>query len=815
MRSRSAEPSTAQPIDKSTDRVQTGKPRLRVALAPVFVAHILVRDRPWMPNDSTITTILWGDQMSICAKTTRKGFAENSTGKKLPETIRHRHLLMSAAVAPFLLAGLVAAPAVAQDAGTTTKSIEKATVLNDLIVTSTRRPERLQNVPVAVTVNTQRDLQIRNITTIDQLSQTVPGLTFNTEGPNSGNYEMRGIGTQNSQGLQQSTVGVYLDDMPVLDSFAAQSSPSPRFFDLERVEVLRGPQGTLFGSGTLSGAIRILTNKPDVDHYSGAVEATAETTQGGDPSESVDAMLNLPLIKDHFAVRLTGYDDDTGGYIDNITRDEKNVNSDRAFGYRLMAKLIVNDQFDVLGTIDYQHDRPADSAYGFAPGSNLGSVYQYNSSVPVFTAVNYTVYNLVAHYQFGGGYELTSSSSYFDRDAQVQSDITPILEAGLHVDIPTAGENTADGDTFTQELRLSSPTNGRFRWIAGLFYLDWNSTGSQILQQPLLGPFSNLFTLHEKTHSTEAAFFGEATYKITDKLEGTVGVRVFDDTISLGDTANGLLNGGVTSGINSKHSETKATPKFVLTYKFNPDQMVYLSASEGYRIGQNNFIFATSPGVPAVYGADTLWDYELGAKASLLDHKLTVDAALYYLDWDNPQVTVFVSPFSYIENAGHAASKGFELEASYTPWQALTLTTALSIDHAALTVDVPGIVQTDGEIGAKAGDRLPGSPEFTISNSAQYNFRLFDKKSYVRVDQQYIGTSWEDLEHAGSIEMGGYTVVNFSAGINFGPTELSAFLNNAFNSKGVQNAFVAAGGAPARAIVVRPLTGGVTLRAHF
>ena len=380
----------------------------------------------------------------------------------MPIAIRRRALLASASLAAALNAGAAYA-----------QSVDRPQEIEEVIVTATKREASLRNIPISISAETNAGLQRRGAVQIDDVVATAPGLSNPGGGANQANLVVRGVTTGVSAGLQQSTVALFIDDLPADPGSGGLSTTDLRLFDIERVEVLRGPQGTLFGSGSLSGAVRIITNKPDLNEMSALAEVTAKGTKGGESSGDVNLMINAPLAGGLIGVRAVGYASYLGGDIDNRLTGGTDVNWGRQYGGRLLVAAEPTEQLSLLFTAIYQNSQSGSAGYD-SYDQPAGFDRTRASPVEGYVDLENTIYNFVGRYAFSG-FELTSSTSYSTRDLfALGNGSAYVTLLGDAIGIPGLQEATptvtpSKSDTFTQEVRLSSSGEGPLSWTVGAY----------------------------------------------------------------------------------------------------------------------------------------------------------------------------------------------------------------------------------------------------------------------------------------------------------------------------------------------------------
>jgi len=682
--------------------------------------------------------------------------------------------------------------------------------ISEVVVTATKRAENIQDVPQAIVALGENDLKARGASTIEQAIGFVPGVNFSSNGTNAGSYSIRGVATSSSVSNAQATVGLYIDDINILDPTYPKIATNLRLFDVERVEVLEGPQGTLFGSGALGGAIRIITNKPNLARYQAETEDTVSGTDGGGVNYDINAMVNIPLVQDKLALRVVGYYQKDDGYIDNTARQEANANYALSEGARVELKWAPITDLTVLGSALFEDDRPHDSPYSYYGSHD----YQWNGAVPNTNYNNTRIYSLSETYNLHWA-DLISITTFADRYENVQADFTPVAAALLGVASPSSVNDEGPSRTFSQEVRLTSSDTGRLRWLIGAILDDNRRTVTEPVVVPgsgaLFGSSSDVVSYAVSHYRIrEAAAFGEISYDVLPRLTATVGLRVFSDQLSNLQTLAGTIQ---TPSQSFTHTdESSATPKFNLSYHLTPASLIYAQVAEGYRVGQSNLLNAdpvSHQPIPAASNPDKLWNYELGEKSSFFDGRLVFDADVYFIDWSNIQLGehTLVSGINYIGNAGEAHVKGLELQLRARPTSSWELGASLSLNDTRLE-------SVSSTVAATQGDRLPGSAPQNVVLYAQYSHPLaVDMDWFARLDGRYVGKEYSDLDNTSSLTFGQYSSLNLRAGIDFRRYTVTGFIENLTDSSGKTSAF------PSLTVPVairqRPITFGLTLSAKM
>ena len=684
-----------------------------------------------------------------------------------------------------------ASPSVAADAPAPAAS---TTTLEELVVTAEKRDATVQKAPISITALKGADLQQAGVTNMTAVAEQVPGVSFKTGGPGQTEFEMRGL---NSAGGNSPTVGFYLDETP-LTSFAYATAGKvvidPDLYDLNRVEVLRGPQGTLYGSGSMGGTIRILTNQPDLNNYHASGELIASGTEGGGANGGGNFMVNLPLVSDKVALRVVGTDKYTSGWIDRIVLDPfplptnggltrgdvtsapvarttKGSNWNNLQAARASLLIKPNDRLSINLTLMGQSiNSGGQSLIDVPPGGAEAHYQPFNAPEPVKD--RFGLLALTLKYDFDR-FQIVSATSYWNRTLSQVQDGSEVLQDVLALpDYTVAGggignDPWTEHDSATQiseEVRIASTDHSPFQWLGGVFYGDLTSKTLQYSVDDAATSVLGLSTLYHEFVPQEfkqIAVFGEASYEILPQLKATVGLRYFNFDNSFSTTEYGFFGpyGDLTpGGSQSEAKQSGLNPKFNLSWTPTRDLTLYTTAAKGFRPGGGNQIIPTSgtqegeacgadlqalgkTSNPKTYGPDTVWSYEVGEKARLLDGRLSVNGSAYYEKWSNIQRAVTLNcGYIYSDNAGSATVYGGELEVSARLGSNLTVNLTGGYTHATYTKDSP-------EVGVLKGESLPDVPEYSTSQSLIYRRPLNDEYTLVaratksdntsRVDKNY------------------------------------------------------------------------------
>ncbi|WEK42001.1 MAG: TonB-dependent receptor [Candidatus Sphingomonas colombiensis] len=663
----------------------------------------------------------------------------------------------------------------------------------EIVVTATRKEETLSKVPLSIAAYSQAALDSQGVKSIEDISRLTPGLRFAKSGfGNTTQIAIRGI--QASGGA--ATTAIYLNDTPIQVRGLGFSSfnPFPQVFDLDRVEVLRGPQGTLFGAGSQGGAVRFILPKPSLTDYSGFGKAEVAATEHGAPSYEIGGAVGGPIVNDVLGFRFSAQYRHDGGWVDRVSSFnqsvvQKNANSADAYVVRGAVTFAPSSAVTITPSIFYQNVDTNDSGNFWSRFSNPAIVS--NPSKGIFLNGNPIAES--SHDEFyipaldvevdAGPVKITSNTSYLDRKTQANFDYTSFHQLIItrpRNPYPIYPNQVGLGDmhntqrVFTQEVRLQSTDNdARFSWVVGAFYTKAKQTNNQLNTDnrwndivastfgpaAVAGPFGALngnIVLLNNSRSTDEqiAGFANVNYKITDQLTFTTGVRVSStkhvfDNVQAGPGADSVprASGSI--------KESPVTPKFGLNFQATDNLLFYTSAAKGFRIGGINPGLPTSGGnscaadlaslglksSPASYKSDTVWSYELGAKGKALNGAVSFDASVYQINWDNIQQRVLLATcgLGYIANQGKARSRGFDMSLNVKPTNGLTLGFTLGYTDAAFTET---LLATNGVPMVVAGDGIGNQPAFAAppwqgTASAEYRFPIGSNRGYIRADYQY------------------------------------------------------------------------------
>ncbi|WP_380874110.1 TonB-dependent receptor [Sphingomonas sp. DBB INV C78] len=738
-------------------------------------------------------------------------------------------------------------------------SAQDADNSGDIVVTALKRDTKLQDTPIAISAVSGDSLQRGGTTSFTDLTRNTPSLRIVDSGPGNRRVILRGV-----TAAGEPTVGVYYDESPVSGSVsttsdAASSTPDMRLFDVERAEVLRGPQGTIYGSGSMGGTVRIIYEKPRADRLEAAVSGTMSAVDGGGVGGSVDGMINVPIVEDKLALRVVGNYNVFAGYVDNEFYGTKNINDGTSYGGRALLRFTPTDEL-TIDLAGYYEKVATDSPRWIG---ETGKRYVTDGRSESGNYDENRIYSATVNYEFET-VSVTGVTTYFDRDRTQVGDVSDTFNgrdnpAGckryhLGITNPTNPATCSPAElatyleqtdrilysslyqpqsikNWTNELRLSSTSDGPFNWTVGVFSEDRKTTvrSTLLTADPTTGQLQdfvdeNIFydrTINDRLK--QKAAFAEVSYKFFDKLTLTAGTRYYDYKKTVGgriDKGQEHYSSKVTPYTEESSSEDGFVFKFNASYEINPDVMVYAQAAQGFRPGGVNQVIGL-PAELAAYKSDSLWNYELGVKTKLTQG-LYFNVTGYRIDWDDLQVSGRTagtgSVFGLISNAGAARIEGVEVELNATPIHGLSLVGNVGYTDAKLSEDqVSTVVVATG----RKGDRLAFVPKWNVSGSAEYVFPLTDSfEGLVRADAAYTSNSYSTLSPLDIYrrKIDGFELVNARFGIQAPDSEWSAvlFVNNVFNAAAINSRSSSANtGGKTITYSAPPRTIGLTLTKQF
>lgn len=724
----------------------------------------------------------------------------------------------------------------------------------EIIITGLRREERLSQAPQSISVVGQDTLERQRAVSLPDYQSLIPGLDVQQSTPGEARVVLRGVNT----GSVGSTVAIYVDDTPFGSSSslgnAAVLAGDFDTFDLARIEVLRGPQGTLYGSNALGGVLRFVTNAPEFDHFEARAQAGIDGVDGGGTGWLGNAMVNVPLGST-LAFRASGFYRRDPGFIDATGRTGHDINNDDVYGGRASLLFKPTSALSVRLTAIAQNVRAnSPTSYDADPqtlqpiandpftGAALNGRLTRAEFFPDRNNVNYRLYNGTVDYDLGPA-TLTSVTSYGTLDQAEHIDGTLQLGGLISLLYPVPPgpkgvylEEFINQKKFTQEVRLASH-KGTVEWLVGGYYTHEKvdlrqryqpfQVGSEQLVDPALAGQPQLIQLFLKSKYEEIAGFANLTWHVTSRLELSAGGRYSHNSQSSEQNEAGalLLLEGLSTPIDiiGRSKESVFTWSLNARYEFSPHTSIYARVAKGYRPGGPNVVPpGAQPGFPTTFKADTIISYEAGLRTETADRKFAFDGALFYLDWRNilvfGQFNSAIGPVGANDNGGRARSQGAEATITLRPTHGFRVLFIGAYTDAKLRDSTPPIT------GGLAGDQLPFTPKFSGTVSADYDWRIAgDTHAFVGADAHMVSRQPADFDltyrttFGHPLELPSYTVVDLRAGLEFRHFSIEAFVRNLGNSRALTNAggFGTRPGTDVAASPSAPRTIGATLFANF
>jgi iron complex outermembrane recepter protein len=720
-----------------------------------------------------------------------------------------------------LTAGLLlAASTLANEANAAAAQAESDS-LAEVLVTAQKRTERLQDVPVPVTALSADTLAARNQTRLQDYFSEVPGLNLTSTGSGQMSLSIRGL-TAGSVAGGSPTVGVTIDDVPrgfnTAPGFSSSLYEDLDPSDLQRIEVLRGPQGTLYGTASIGGLLKFVTADPSTAGFKGRAQVLVNSTDG-EMGYGVRGAVNMP-VSDTFAIRASGFARTDAGYVDNISTAQRGINQVDVKGGRVSALWRPNDSVSLKLSAMLQDTKgdgsaEVDLALGDLQQARMPGTEAYSQKTSLISGIVDASF---------GGVSLTSISAYGTFEYSHLSDQTALYGVYAQDIFGVAGASLLDTikpEKFSQEVRLTSATGQKVEWLLGAFYTHEKTAAHQSLlaNNATTGAVvGSQVEIDFPTSFTEQALFGDLTVHFTERFNTQIGARISKHRQVYDEIDDGPLYGGILVTPTSRVKGQANTYLFTPQFKVTSDLMMYARFASGYRAGGPNAYVPGNSNLPRSYEPDKAYSYDVGIKGQLLDNRLTYDVAAYHIDWKNVQIAIIdaASGFLIHTNGGNAKSDGLELAVQARPTRGLTIALTATFGDAKLKDDLP-VIST---AVAVAGDPLPFSSRFAGSLS---------------IDQEFaMGTSWMG-SFGGSLRQVGDRKAEFNTSPSAIRAQLPAFtqldlragahkdswnVDLVINNVGDERGFVGrtAGGSSTvapTAVYIQPRTIGLSLTKEF
>jgi outer membrane receptor protein involved in Fe transport len=726
--------------------------------------------------------------------------------------------------------------------------------MEEITVTATRRSEALSKVTESISAFTSAKMEVLNIKSFADMAKFTPGVDFDAD---ANEISIRGI--KSSAG--SATTGIYIDDTPIqLRALGLNANNAlPYVFDLDRVEILRGPQGTLFGAGSEGGTVRFITPQPSLTDYSGQVHTELSGTEGGGMNFEGGVAVGGPIVQDKLGFRLSGWARRDGGYIDKIDPyngevTEPDANRTNTYVVRAAFTVAPIDNLTITPAYNFQQRSLNNyNQYWVSLSDRNDGHFIDGTPENMRDDDRFDLVSMKVQYDLDD-VQLISNTSYFSRSERLQGYSGTLYNLSYFQQITSGGTDpqgnpcinnctahsvllnpgginlpgfgpyvsqnfiTNKQSNVTEEFRVQSTNKDAVvQWVAGVFYAQNMQNSNEEINDPqlpaltqylwgermvpawgqLLLPNGDDYVNDTHAHDRQVALFGDVTVNITDQWKFTAGLRyawTHFDFHNLNTGAQDLLdNGGHPAFARGHDDEEPVTPKVSLSYQITPDDMIYGTIAEGYRIGGASppLPFAACGGpFPTQYNSDDTWSYEIGTKDRFLDRRLQLSASAYYVEWSNIQQAIYVPScgIQYTTNVGEAITEGFDLDIDYQITDNLLLNVAIGYTEAKYTKTAYD--PATGGILARVGDALDVTP-WTGTIGLQYNFLVGDDQAFVRADYEFTSRrhrpiSAEDPQteyyDPGLHPDPATSLVSLRTGITLDRWEFNLFMDNVFNA---------------------------------
>ncbi|HEY0683679.1 MAG TPA: TonB-dependent receptor [Steroidobacter sp.] len=657
--------------------------------------------------------------------------------------------------------------------------------VEEVIVTAQKRSERLIDTPLSVTALSSDNLAKIGATQFRDFADTVPGLSFQTSGPGYTQISMRGVTVGQDAGA---TVGIYVDEVPYGSSTSyargGQVTLDVGLFDLDRVEVLRGPQGTLYGASSMGGVIKYVTRQPDTSRFGMDVQTGVSSTHDGGVGYNGAVAVNAPLAADKAALRVSSFYSHEAGYVDNILRNEEDVNKSNVYGGRADLLLMPTDAVNIRISgfaQDIDRDGAPFADYRLNGEPVDGSLTQRRVFEEPFDQ-SFRLLSGTVTYD-AGPVTVTSVSSYQTSETDFWLDNTisfasAARASGAPTAVATGIDDHSSTDKFTQEVRVASASSTSFEWLIGGFYTNEESEFTQDLMmlnaagQPLP---NNVFTFSTPTIYEESAVFGDITWYLTSKLDVTAGVRYAKNRNRFEQIGTGTL--GRTSP-RFYASDEVFTYLGNVRYRVSDHATAYIRYATGYRPGGPNVVSVATD--RPTFEPDTLKNYEIGFKMESEDRRFAAEVAAYYIDWNNIIVTFTQSGFAAKTNVpGGADIRGGELTLSARPFDGLSITTGVGYQDAQLS-------EANIRLRAAKGERLPTVPRYNANLNIDWELPWTSLQPLVGATARFVDDRTSSYNASTSIpqyELPSYTTIDLRAGVTLGSVFTQFYVRNLFDER--------------------------------
>ena len=738
-------------------------------------------------------------------------FAPHTSCGSNARTLRLRPVAFSAllCMSPWLATAQTAvAPAGGKDDGTQGQRVE---------VTSSKRKQLQADVAGTVTAVTGAQLERLGSVDAEDILKLTPGVQFNKGPADASLLSIRGIGTNgsaNNQGFTQAPTGIYIEDIPFTDPFAFVSVPDLAPFDMERVEVLRGPQGALYGSSSLGGAIRYILTKPDTKRQEGSILAGFSSMSGGGTGWTTATMANLPLADGKAGLRVVINGRKDPGFIDNVGTGEKDSNTNRVGGGRILFTYKPHQDFDLTAIYMRQNSRQAGgsgiSSFNFRTGLGYSNFYdqlKVDTGLPQRFNSSFDLATVQANWNLGP-VRVTSITGRQSKERVLREDFSrDFYEPAYKGDVWSSDTNL-DSTTRSQEFRVAPRNPGAVNWLVGAFWMETDVKRDQKVFFEPRGAVPDI-RFRRFGAAKESSVFGDAEVKLSPNLTASAGARLYKTELNY-DRIVGVSEAG-TSTLPYGTTDSGSTPKVSLRYAMSATSSVYAMASRGYRFGGISNLGLNPVGRP--YKSDSLWNYEAGWRWTP-SQEASLDVSVFHIDWKDVQLSeLYKDPasgrsFLVTGNIGKAVSNGLEAAASWRPSQALSVRGSLALTDATTSGGL-----NIGGTPIKDGTRLPGTAKVQgMLDVTTYFAGILGSSGRLSTLVAHTGDRMAQIDS--TIKLPAYSTVDMRLSYSWTKLEVSAFINNVTDARGLSGA-VDYFTSYAEFYPIRPRTVGMAVRYDF
>lgn len=680
--------------------------------------------------------------------------------------------------------------------------------LEEITVTAAKRALSIQSTAISVAAVTGTTASSYGLRSSRDVTSLVAGLATTNQAPGKNKFIVRGLSDGPFTGNTQSTVGVYIDE-----TRAIFNAPDPNLMlvDIDRVEVIRGPQATLYGAGSIAGLVRLITRQPVFGTTQFAASGDGSASARAGASGAFSAMANVPLIGDRMAVRFVTYARHDSGYINDVARNGRYINESDTYGGRATARLALSQNWTLRAGMIYQQIDNDDTQYADVslPRYVRATLHPEPSNNAFFEA------NVAVEGELPWA-DLISSTAWIDHKANATYDASQALPVILREPPqPTAFRQVNRYETFSHETRLVSLPGGHWQWLAGIFASHRNNTSDLTLTRLDRTPRFVFYSKNRADRGTELAGFGEATYTFDSRIALTVGLRAYNSTERTSANNAELIDVGPAQAF-GENEKKGVTPKFGVSYQLSSSQLLYAHVTQGFRMGGINIAAAIAPRVTSGgrpltvsnFDSDRLWNFEIGSKNVVLGQHATLNGAIFYQRWENAQVDLIrPSGIFFTANVGNVRNYGFEADLTYAP-----------VPHFQMIANVswirPSLMSTTDVLVGSVIDRLPSPPHLAGTVAAQYEVPLRGHSTAVfNMKYALVGRARLARGLGPTPTVPAYHVVDLRAGIQRPHWKMSFYIDNvtdnATNTYAFGNPFSL--GRISQKIPLRPRTFGATV----